>query len=287
MRCGHRADGQLTTRQLNQSRIPNCFFAIHNRRAQADGGLGKWAERRQEMGGDRKDSNGPRLGLRLSAPSGFPSAPAKPSRATDRVNHCWIRLADGPVAPCFTRAIREERLGRFGRRGGRGVGALRAKLVERGKGRGGSRRKQNKRGHSGHGLNLHQGKHRSLLLFGLLSFADEFADAAGVLTVEGFRERLAQGGLLRKRDEHAGPRDGLEQRPVQPHGQGHGQNHGKFGGTLEQDGGFDGRAGSGIQAPRNSSSTGRTIVMCLEASETTRGGTQLTNARPASTKRAQ
>ena len=211
------------------------------------------------MGGDRKDNNGPRLGLRLSAPSGFPSTPAKPSRATDRVNQCWIRLANGPVAPCFTRAIREERLGRLGRRGGRGVGALRAKLVERGKGTGGNRRKKHKCGGSGHGLNLHQGKHRGLFLLGLLSFADQLADAAGVLAVEGFRERLAQVGLLRKSDEHARPRDGLEQCPVQPHRQGHGQNHGKFGGALEQDGGFDDRAGSGIQDPRKSISTAKQL----------------------------
>ena len=141
------------------------------------------------------------------------------------------------------------------RRGRRRVGALRAKLVELGKGNGGNRRKQNKRGGSGHGLNLHQGKHRRLLLFGLLSFTDQLADAAGVLAIEGLGERLAQGGLLRKGDEHAGPRDGLEQHPVQPHGEGHGQNHGKFGGALEQDGGFDDRAGSGIQAPRKSIST--------------------------------
>ena len=51
-------------------------------------------------------------------------------------------------------------------------------------------------------------------------------DAAGVLAVEGFGERLLQRGLLREADEHARPRDGLEQRPVQPHREGHGQNHG-------------------------------------------------------------
>ena len=96
-------------------------------------------------------------------------------------------------------------------------------------------------------LDLHEGQSGFTGLLGLLAFADELADAAGIFAIEGLREGVAQRGLLREADEHARPRDGLEQHPVQPHREGHGEDDGKFGGALEQDGAFDASRAARIQ----------------------------------------
>lgn len=96
-------------------------------------------------------------------------------------------------------------------------------------------------------LDLHEGQSGFTGLLGLLAFADELADAAGVFAIEGLGEGVAQGGLLREADEHAGPRDGLEQNPVQSHREGHGEDDCKFGDALEQDGVFDDSRAARIQ----------------------------------------
>lgn len=53
-----------------------------------------------------------------------------------------------------------------------------------------------------------------LLLLGLLTFIDEFAELAGVFAVEGFLDGLAEGGVLGVGHGHVHPRDDLQDRPV-------------------------------------------------------------------------
>ena len=111
----------------------------------------------------------------------------------------------------------------------------------------GSRGQEDKGSSAGGRLDLHQRQDGLAGLLRLLAFADQFADAAGIFPIEGLRERVAQRGLLREADEHAGPRDRLEQHPVQPHGKGYGEDDSNFGGALEQDGAFDASREPGIQ----------------------------------------
>jgi hypothetical protein len=55
---------------------------------------------------------------------------------------------------------------------------------------------------------------RRLLVLGLLAFGDGFAELARMLAVESLFERDRKRRFLRVADEHAEPRDGLQDGPM-------------------------------------------------------------------------
>ena len=70
-----------------------------------------------------------------------------------------------------------------------------------------------------------------LLPFLLLgpALVDDFAERARMFAVEGFDNRLSEGGVAGIREQHSRPRDGLQQCPVQAQRQDQQNDHGTSG----------------------------------------------------------